>query len=501
MSSIKTRAMSGAITGLIQNGVGIITQLILVPIVLKLAGQETMGAYAVLLQLIGYVLLLDFGFAVAYQRFLAQTYNPESGSNQFAVVFRVGKLFLYFVNLLMCLVLIAATLFLNLLLQTDQSILTEARLAILLQAIWIVLRTPLYVYGPALLAVQKMTVVNLVAIPINCFRLLLSVAFIYADLGLAGLVLASIVSEATGYSAQRRIFLTKHRKLLFVESNKVDWQQFLIIFKFGKSYWGVNLSNTLLFGSDNIIASALFGAASASVYYTTKMIGSLCITILSRAVDNVYSGLTYISAQDDLLRLKAIYLQLLRYVASATAAVSSAVILFTDWSVNAWVGSQQYAGDQMAIAISILVFLQTVSHLNGIFALAIGKIDNWNTISLLSGLLSTSLSVFLGILLGMKYMLFGICIGIVPTSLFLLFRITSSLKITLNEIYYSTKNSLFFAIILIFFAVIKTHILYSLMHFLTLLLLYFFCCAGYIWFFVLKGNERVNLAQSLKIKI
>ncbi len=59
-----SRAIKGAVTSFLQYGLQIVLQIALAPLVLRAAGQETLGAYVSLMQAIGYLALVDFGFTV-----------------------------------------------------------------------------------------------------------------------------------------------------------------------------------------------------------------------------------------------------------------------------------------------------------------------------------------------------------------------------------------------------------------------------------------------------
>ena len=78
-----SRALKGTLTSFLQYGLQIVLQAALVPLVLHIAGRETLGAYAILMQAIGYLALADLGFSVATNRFLAQAYGHDDGGLRF----------------------------------------------------------------------------------------------------------------------------------------------------------------------------------------------------------------------------------------------------------------------------------------------------------------------------------------------------------------------------------------------------------------------------------
>ncbi len=501
MNSIKKRAFNGAVTGLLQNGLAMGSQLVMAPIILAFAGQDTMGGYAIITQIIGYTLLLDLGFSVALQRFLSQAADTEDSNNKFAALFKIGNFFLFVINLLISVCILILAFRFSLFFRTENHLFKQAQIALCLQGLWIVLRTPLYIYNSALLATQEMAILNLIAIPVNIFRLLLSIILVYTGFGLIGLVLANIISDLIGHLAQRFFFFRKHFSLLNVPSEKIDLQLLRNVFRFGLSYWGVNLSVVLLLGSDNLIVGALFGTVSASVFYTTKMIGSLAISTVSRAIDNIFSGAAFLAGKQDHTALKKIYLQSLRYVMALVIPVFFAIILFTKWLVILWVGPKQYAGDIMVLFISCFVLFQILSHLHGIFTLAIGNLKNWNTISIIAGFLSVFLSYNLGKEFGIEFITAGICVSVIVIASFLIFKVTKTLNVSSVEFVQNLLPST--PIIFIFFILLwaKTLFVYSVKSLILFISVYAFFWIIITWFIVVHQNERIAIVSWINKKL
>ena len=60
MSERTAKVIKGSISGIAQNALSILFQLLVTPMILFYAGQESLGAYAIIMQIIGYCILLDF---------------------------------------------------------------------------------------------------------------------------------------------------------------------------------------------------------------------------------------------------------------------------------------------------------------------------------------------------------------------------------------------------------------------------------------------------------
>ena len=91
MTSRTNKAVKGTITSLVQFGVLVILQTVLTPAILKIAGQEVLGAYSIVMQIIGYGLILDFGLGVALSRYLSQSFGDNDKGTKFIKIFNIGR--------------------------------------------------------------------------------------------------------------------------------------------------------------------------------------------------------------------------------------------------------------------------------------------------------------------------------------------------------------------------------------------------------------------------
>ena len=87
------KALSGTVSSFAQYGVQIVLQFLLAPLILNYAGQETMGAYAIVMQIIGYFSLADLGMNVSGNRYLAQSYNLPDNNNRYRKILSFLRLF------------------------------------------------------------------------------------------------------------------------------------------------------------------------------------------------------------------------------------------------------------------------------------------------------------------------------------------------------------------------------------------------------------------------
>jgi Na+-driven multidrug efflux pump len=180
MPSRTIKASKGLITDLMQYFVLILLQILLAPIILKVSGQEVLGAYSIVMQVIGYGLILDLGLGVALNRYLAQTYQgSESNNYNFLEIFNIGRIFILLTNLLLAAFIIIFAFNIDNLITASNVIILDTQKSLFIFSIWIIFRTPLVLYGNALIASQNMATANIIGLISGSSRLFLSIGLVY----------------------------------------------------------------------------------------------------------------------------------------------------------------------------------------------------------------------------------------------------------------------------------------------------------------------------------
>jgi O-antigen/teichoic acid export membrane protein len=367
------RAAQGTATSILQLGAQIALQALLAPLVLRLSGQETLGAFAALMQVLTYLALSDLGFSAALNRYLAQAFGKDDGLVTFGRTLSVGRTFLVFTNCLLAVVALALSFYIASILHLSPTLAGQARLALRILAVWAVLRTPLLLYGAALTAAQRMAANNLMAIVGNVARLVFSIIAIYSSGVLVGLVLAYMAGEGIAFAMQRWWF-----RKVFPGVNVFwgirDRTLFDEIFSFGLHALKINVATALAFYTDTFIVARLHGGAAASVFYTTQMPAIACCTVAWRATDNTLPGINEIIARSEWDRLRATYLRLSRYALFVAGPLAIGILGFNHAFIRLWVGEGQYAGTVMTVALAVFVFSTILNHLHGGVLTAFGDI-------------------------------------------------------------------------------------------------------------------------------
>ena len=407
----------------------VVLQTILAPTILKIAGQEVLGAYSVVMQIIGYGLILDFGLSVALSRYLAQSFSADDYGVKLKKIFNIGQYFILATNALLFIFLLALAHNADLIIINSGKVIGDARAALYILAVWTILRTPLSLYGHALLASQNMAAANIASLIGGIGRLIFSISFVYLGWGLIGLVLANVVSEFLALALQK-IYFNKLYPHLNDKWSRPDFPLLKEIFRFGTMYWGVNLAAVLTTGSDSIIVGNIFGAAAVSIYYTTKIPSFLITQFIYKISDNAAPAANELISQGNFEGLRSAYLKILRYSLLLVIPVAIGIIGFNEELVKLWVGKNQYAGNVMSFSLACFAITQVINHINAMITLAIGNMRKWMAVSVITGVVTITSAYTLGKNFGIQWVMAAIALMDLPTVIFLMQRSYSGIGMT-----------------------------------------------------------------------
>ena len=432
MTTRTSKAVKGTVTSLFQFGVLAILQVVLTPVVLKTAGQEVLGAYVIVMQIIGYGLILDFGLGVALSRYLSQSFGDSDKCARFTKIFNIGRYFILSINTLLSIFILILAFKIDHLLTGSDAIITDARGCLYLLSAWTIIRTPLVLYTHGLLASQNMAASNIISLIGGVFRLVLSFYLIFAEFGLIGLVVANVVSEFIGLLLHK-VYFNKLFPKLDLQWRWPDMPILRELFAFGLTYWGVNIAIVLTVGSDSVVIGHLYGAATAAIFYTTKTPSFLIIQVIYKISDNAGPAANELLAQGNFDAVKSAYLRILRYSLLLAVPLAIGIVGFNKGFITAWVGVNQYAGSVMSLALACFVLTQVINHINAMITLAVGNMRNWMAISVVTGLMTITLAYALGKFLGMQWVMVAIAMMDIPTFIFLTRRSFVGLGLTYSR--------------------------------------------------------------------
>ena len=407
-------------------------QAFLAPLVLHVAGQETLGVYALLTQAIGYLAMVDLGFSVALNIYLARAKGHEDGDRRSCQVLSTARTFMLGSNTVFAILTLLLSFKVEALFSLTPQVAGQARLCLCLLAVWGVAKTPWALYWIGLNATQDLVAAHSIGTFGSVTRLTVSLVLVYSGMGLVGLMLGSILSEVlqAALSTLRFRRLYPEHRLLWGIPDKALFREMLI---FGAQSAIVSIAWRLVYYTDNIVIGYLFGAVAASIYYITQMPATIGFNIVNRLADNASPAVNELYARKEETRLREIFLRLHRYNILLVLPLVAGLLLLNRRLITLWVGPEQYAGDLMTAALAAFSFLITVSHVSGAFMMASGNMRILTRVAILEGIANLGLSLWLGKIIGLPGVMLATVIANLPATSYLLLFMTRNLRIGIPE--------------------------------------------------------------------
>lgn len=394
------KAAKGFATSLFQSLSQILVQILLAPVVLKMAGKEALGAYAAIMQTVGLLALVDVAGSWSLERFLGRAMGMEDQGQRFRDIFTTARTTFLITNTIFGMGVVLVSLIIGRLFHLSPDTRSQAQHALYVVAVWAVIRTPLAAYGNASTATQDMAAVNIIATGISIARTVASLLFVLMGGGLFGLMISGTVVEAIGSFLYRARFRRKSPELL-PSWGIPDKPLFREMLGFGGYFMLINIGNKLFFNSANMMAALTNGAVAASSFYTSQMPTMTGYTMLLRLPDSAGPAVFELSGRGDHERLKRAYLRLTRIILFLTLPLALGVLLYNRDLVTCWVGSQQYAGNLLSATLAAFLVLDCIRVLSVLIAFAQGWVRLLTATALIQGIANLGFGFLFGKWLGL----------------------------------------------------------------------------------------------------
>ena len=410
------RALAGFAASVVQYGLLIALQAILTPMVLRVAGQETLGAFAILMQAIGFLALSDMGLALGLSRELSQAFGTEGGDRRFASILGSGRTLLLGANLVQAIGVAGLAMALKPLFHFSAEVQHEAALGLYALAAWIVIRTILQPYSFALIAAQELAARNILLTLAQTLRLVLSLAAVWEGLGLIGLIGANVLAEMVDFGLCAGYYTRRGLPRVLARPD-VDSGAVARLFHFGLGIVFVNLSYRLIFSSGTLVSGVVRGATAASIFYATQMPALVGWNLVHRVADNGTPAINQLLGLGDFGGLRRAFLRLHRITLLLLIPLVAGLVTMNGWVIRTWVGNAQYAGEVASLSLAAFACSMCVAHVSNAFIIAAGRLRVLATLAVAEGLSALVLSIVLGRLVGLGGIFLGTALADIPVSL------------------------------------------------------------------------------------
>jgi O-antigen/teichoic acid export membrane protein len=420
------RALAGGAVLALQVVLRVGTTIVLAPLLLHLENQETLGAYSVVTQLIGYVVLLELGLGRALGREVAQLSGAGGGEKAMAGAIGTSILFLSAVGVIAALLTATLAQVLPLWLTAADEVVSSARSAVLIFSAWMLLRFPLSVFQVLLFARQEIALYGGIALSGDLLRAILSIALVLGGYGLIGLTAGMVVSEGVMSVASWAI---SWRRRLIPSKLSFDAAILSRLLGIGIPLSLMSVGDQLTFFSQDLMAGWLMGATGAAVIYAMRMPAYTAASLVSRAIESAVPGLNELYGHRDVYALRSTYYRLAGYTLGAAAWLAAGICAFNRPIVEAWLGADLYETGGITAAIA---FFWLVAMLNTVlthFLAVEGRLTRYPAVVLFAGAVTVLLGLALGQYFGLAGVAWGAGLATLITTPFLLRRNARMLEV------------------------------------------------------------------------
>jgi O-antigen/teichoic acid export membrane protein len=428
------RILSGTAAGVVQQVVTVAMQIALVPLIIDRTGSETVGAYAILMQLVGWGAITNLGLGVAAWRFMAEAYGVADGGVRFATILRTTRFLYWITNATFATFVLGAGAATTFLVSLSPELAVQLRTAAALYAAWSVLRTPLTLYGDALYATQNVAIASLTATLGTLLRLAGSIVLVWAGFGLIGLATAGIISEFLTAVANYVLFLRLQPEIGRVAAG-YDTALMKRMLTFGSTFLISTAASLLSANTNGLVFGGLLGAGAVSMAYTSQMPAKVLGLTVWKLSDSAAPAVTQMQGRSQWADLRRAYLTLLRSSLACGLALAVGLLAFSRPAIALWVGADQYAGDVFTAAVAAATVIEIVLHLQFVFFIARGEIRGFGIAMLVANLLKIAIWLAAGRAIGLGGMMIVDLAVQVPIVVYASARLHRSLGVTSSDVF------------------------------------------------------------------
>jgi O-antigen/teichoic acid export membrane protein len=411
------RAALGLFTGTGFTAITIVVGILARPVLLKLLGEDRMGAARVSGDLMGHLFLLDFGFsgaiAVLMLKLAASGKVPE-----LRAMIRWSRQFLLRFALLIFAASLIVAWFIPYLINVPGELFHEMRHAALLGTV-VALLMPLAVYRTALESLQFSYIVNIALIAQSLLITGLLIALAWCGLGLLSYPIATIA----GMIAYLTILIAAARRRVHhdetssaTESAPAETEPSTrLLWPLAWPLLVTNSTSRVNQFTDTFIIARLFNVAGAFQLDVTQTLIRLAGGQINALANVSWAALAEIRTKFGETAFEARLVELVRLVIGLGIVLTGTVAAFNQRFVTLWVGGEHYGGQLLSIftwaTVTIFGFFVIFSFILDTGGHARARLPS----TIASAVAKIALSIALGYQLGIAGVVLGTAIAYLLT--------------------------------------------------------------------------------------
>ena len=410
--------------------------LILVPYTISLIGIDRFGIWALLSILVGYFALLDFGIGVSYTRFIAEAYTKGDRDEVNRIV-NSGFVFYLLLSLPIFGVSYIAREWIFSFLKIDEHLYPDLLTAYYGTLIIFMLSTVLSGFTSVLQGIQKIDIVNKIAIAVTIPNFVGTILFLKAGYKLDGLMWTSGITAVCGLSISL-IFARRYVPYLSFNPFLFSMTTVKRLLGFGLKLQFARLADLITFQADKTIVSFFSGIGSVGYYQIGTQIVWRIRDLPVLLLSSLLPAASELHALEDKKKLFDIYERGTKYLAVVSIPLMLFLAATAQLIMRAWMGEGYMAS---AVVTQILVAGYLLNVLVGVGAVIAASMNqpNYQWHAAIVTTVTNGILVFLfGYYFGMYGIALACSISLIIGPMYFLITFHRHLKIPLLRFLRST---------------------------------------------------------------
>lgn len=492
---------AGAALSYISMGVGYLISILYTPLMLRLLGQSEYGLYNLVVSVVAYLGILNFGFGSAYMRY----YSRHRVKNNQEEIAKLNGMFLIIFSVIGVIAVIAGTILaLNTKVIFGSELtnveMSKAKNLVFILVINLAISFPSIVFSTYITANEKFVfqkLVQMIKTVINPFIVLPILLMGYGSIGMVLIttlfnLIVEVINAVYCIRKLKMKFLFKKFDFKLMKEMTIFSSYIFINLVIDQINW--NLDKFILGRFHGTISVAVYGlAAQLNTYYL-----SLSTTISSVFIPRIHQ---LVATKDNNQALTNLFTRIGRIQFIILSLISSGLIFFGKPFINMWAG-QNY--DDSYPIVLLLIVPVTIPLIQNI-GIEIQRAKNMHQfrswVYLFIALMNLALTIPLAKALGGIGAALGTAMSLIIGNGFIMNWYYHT-KIGLNMIYFWKQILSFFPalIVPILYGVTINYFfnLYDTLYFLLSGLVYVIIFCSSMWFFGMNQYEKIMIRKPLK---
>jgi len=394
MSRLKNFSRNLA-TSYLQLGVNVVYSLVSIPLILHWLPKAEFGLWAVLVQMMSYITLIDLGINQAIARFLVD-HKDQRRTGEYGALVKISA----FVSATQGLIVLAVVTFGSPLLADLMQIPPEYQATFISLMRWQgVIAAFTFCMNPLgimLNAHQRMDILSRQSILSMGLNLGLLFVFLSRECGIYSFIYANVITAIIApvhyfWHCQRLGFLPRDG-----ERGWVSWHQFKTVFLYGKDVFLMNVGIQLVAASQTIVVARALGLEAAAAWSVGTKIFMLVRQLMYQPTGAALAGLSEMLARHESERMKHRFQNLVVLTASLGVFLGMVFALCNSLFVELWTSGKIIWSPLNDILLGAWLCIASVQTTHGSLVFVNKQIGRLPYIFILEGCAYVTLSLLVG---------------------------------------------------------------------------------------------------------